>query len=332
MSIVVNQGGVMTTIQDLGRYSYQRYGVVVGGAMDSFSHKLANLIVGNNLNEATLEITLVGPELYIIEDTLFSICGASFQAKINDVRVPMGRPIFVKRGTTLKIGRCLNGCRAYIAFQGGIDTPFVLNSRSTYERGKFGGLCGERLKKGDIIPLKEQVQKKNFLNVHHDFYSTTRWFVNPYRTSKEIRVTEGRQRCLFTEEAIQSFFTTKYQITVNSDRMGYRLKGEALQLKQKVELISEATVFGTVQVPPDGQPIVLMADRQTTGGYPKIANVISVDLPMLAQLKPGDEVHFKEVSLKEAQKLYVEQELDLKKLAFILKDKERSDEKDRFKL
>lgn len=318
MSVLVKQGGLLTTVQDLGRYSYQKYGVVVGGAMDVVSHKLANLLVGNRIEEATLEITLLGPELLFLEDTIIAICGATFQGKLNDHLVPMGRPIYVKKGSILKLGSCHEGCRAYLAFQGGIDSPLVLNSRSTYERGRFGGLHGERLKKGDIIPLKVQEIRYDFF-VHNQSFSTTRWFVNSFTKNLTIRVIKGRQYPSFTSQAIQIFFEKSFEIMLDSDRMGYRLKGDKLILEKKEELISEATAFGTIQVPADGQPIVLMAERQTTGGYPKIANVISVDLPLLAQLKPGDKIRFKEISLEEAQTLYLAKELELKKLSYALR-------------
>ncbi|MCT8138163.1 biotin-dependent carboxyltransferase [Anaerobacillus sp. CMMVII] len=318
MSILVKQGGLRTTIQDLGRYSFQKYGVVVGGAMDSFSHKLANLLVGNQISEATLEITLLGPELVFLEDTIFAICGGYFLPQLNFDVVPMGRPIFVKKGSILKFGNCQSGCRAYLAIKGGIDTPLVMMSRSTYEPAKYGGLHGEKLKKGDIIPVKSQKLKNNFI-VHNDNFSTTRWFVHSLKKSKKIRVTRGRQYSDFTLEAIENFFEKEYQLSLDSDRMGYRLEGEKLVTLNTVEQISEATAFGTVQVPADGQPIILMADRQPTGGYPKLANVISVDLPLLAQLKPRDMVQFEEISLEEAQELYVAQEKELRRLSILLK-------------
>lgn len=319
MSVQVKHGGLLTTIQDLGRYSYQKYGVVVGGAMDEAAHKLANLLVGNALNEATLEMTLIGPQLLFLKDTIFAICGAPFEATIEGILVPIGKPIYVPKGKILKVGSCKNGCRAYMAFRGGIEAPLILGSRSTYERGGFGGLYGERLKKEDIIPLKDQTVRNNF-NVHKGNFSTTRWFVPSYTKTKTIRVIEGRQHSLFTPEAIHNFYTKKYKVSLEADRMGYRLKGEKLTFAKHVELISEGTAFGTIQVPPDGQPIVLMADRQTTGGYPKLANVISVDLPLLAQQKPGDQIQFQKVSLEEAQKLYLDKERAFRKLALIIKE------------
>lgn len=322
MSVQVKHGGLLTTIQDLGRYSYQKYGVVVGGAMDEASHKLANLLVGNEWDEATLEMTLIGPELLFLQDSVFAICGAPFQSTVEGELVPIGRPVYVTKGTTLKVGSCKNGCRAYMAFRGGIEAPLILGSRSTYERGGFGGLHGGRLNKEDIIPLKDYTVRDKF-EIQKNNFSTTRWFVPSYRKTAVIRVIEGRQYSLFTPEAIRNFFTKKYKISLDSDRMGYRLTGEKLTFVKYVELVSEGTAFGTVQVPPDGQPIVLMADRQTTGGYPKLANVISIDLPLLAQQKPGDEIQFQKVSLDVAQKLYIEKERGYRKLAFILKELNR---------
>lgn len=321
MKIRVETSGLLTTIQDLGRYQYQKDGVVVSGAMDPLSFKIANLLVGNQIEEAALEITLIGPELYFYLDTIISICGAPFDATINGERVPLWRPILVKKESILKLGRCYSGCRAYIAVQGGIQTPFVLNSRSTYERGKLGGLHGEKLKKNDLLPIKEQDSKLSW-DVYQSFFYTTRWFVNPTfytNTNQEIRVIKGRQFHWFSDKAISTFLSTEYEISIDSDRMGYRLKGEKLAQIQKSELLSEATSFGTIQVPPDGQPIVLMADRQTTGGYPKIAVVISTDLPKLAQHKPGDRISFKIITLEQAQQLFLQHERLIHKLSARIK-------------
>lgn len=305
MGVVVQKPGLFTTIQDLGRIGFQKYGVVAGGAMDTASHRLANLLVGNNEEEATLEMTLLGPELLFTTDVVFAICGGGFQGKIGDEVVPVGRPVFAQKESLLKIGACQIGCRGYIAFSGGIKTPLLLNSRSTYERGGFGGLHGTKLKKGDVLPIDGQ---KRLFPIKKQNFSTTKWYVPSSSPKTTVRVLKGREFAHFSTEAIAAFFSENYQISQDADRMGYRLLGKKLETKTKTELLSEATTFGTIQVPPNGQPIVLMADRQTTGGYPKIATVSSVDLPLLAQLKPGDQLRFQLITLEESQRLFIQRE------------------------
>ncbi|SFI79546.1 5-oxoprolinase subunit C family protein [Thermoflavimicrobium dichotomicum] len=322
MGIHVIQPGLLTTIQDGGRFGFQKFGVVVGGAMDSFAYRIANLLVGNRETEAALEITLMGPTLAFQEDVVIAICGGDLSPSINHQPIPNWRPIYVKKGSILRFGPCVSGCRAYLAVAGGIDVTPVLGSYSTYLRGQFGGFHGRALKRDDVLPLKSQPicnRVKRFSIKKDQPFVLADFFVSPdilprYQKDPVIRFLPGKEYDLFTPEAHEIFERSFFQVTPQSDRMGYRLEGPVLSLKQSVEMISEAVTFGTVQVPADGKPIVLMADRQTTGGYPKLAQVITVDLPVLAQVKPGEKITFSQVTISEAERLYLEQESNIRLL------------------
>ncbi len=319
MSIEILSSGLLTSIQDLGRYGFRKYGVIVSGAMDPLAHRIANMLVGNEDSAATLEITLIGPKILIKDDSLISICGGNLSPQINNCNAPMWRPIYVKAGSTLSFGKCLCGTRSYIAFSGSFNVKEAMGSKSTYLRAELGGFHGRQLKQGDILDVNKPSSKGiriiskllDYTNLNI-FYSTN-WFVGGplvpnYRNCPTIRVLKGTQFKYFNEESQKNFFNNKFTITPESDRMGYRLKGMNLKLEVPLEMISEAVSLGTIQVPPDGNPIMLLADRQTTGGYPKIAEIITVDIPLAAQLKPGDTVMFTEISINEAQNLYIERE------------------------
>lgn len=321
MTLSIIGPGLLTTLQDLGRHGYQRQGIVVSGAMDSSALRIANLLVGNSEREAALEITLAGPVLQFHKDTVIAICGGDLSASCLGHRLPLWRPLLMRRGTRLEFGKARSGCRAYLAVAGGFAVEPILGSKSTYLRGNLGGYQGRALQNGDVlafgpksefaIRIEEKLQKIASLRPDSPF-STTGWQVSrdllpAYRNNPTVRVVKGRQFEVFTKESRQQIFSTAYQVTPQSDRMGYRLQsvqGAALTVSERSEMISEAVAFGTIQIPPEGQPIVLMADRQTTGGYPKIAEVITVDLPVLAQMKPGESVRFIPVEVTEAQELY----------------------------
>lgn len=325
MSIKVLRPGLLTTLQDLGRYGFQRYGVIVSGAMDQFSLRIANLLLGNKENSACLEITMMGPSLLIQKDTLISICGGNLSPKIDGYPVPQWRPVYVKEGSIVEFGACISGCRAYLAVAGGFDIQEVMGSKSTYLRAEIGGFQGRSLKENDILGFNKCsdeginiIKKLSSMN-QSSYFAAPNWFVSTeilpkYNSNPIIRIIHGGEFEKFSAESRELFFTSEFQITPQSDRMGYRLKGPTLELSQPLEMISEAVSFGTIQVPPDGNPIVLLADRQTTGGYPKIAQIASVDLPLVAQIKPGEKIRFKEISIEEAQMLYIQRELDIKKL------------------
>ncbi|TRZ36178.1 biotin-dependent carboxyltransferase family protein [Niallia circulans] len=321
MSLRVERPGLLTSLQDLGRYGYQKYGVIVGGAMDSISLRIANLLVGNQEKEAVLEMTLVGASFIAEQDLLIAVTGGDMLVVIDEKTVPLWRPVFMKKGSQLRFQSSQTGCRTYLAVAGGFAVDEVMESKSTYLRGELGGYKGRRLQTGDIIncgifvstPISEQLR-----NSLSGSFSATKWHVNPESfinlQEKVIRVLKGGEFELFTKESQEHFFKGEYQITPNSDRMGFRLQGAPLEMKEPLELISEPVTNGTIQVPKDGNPIVLLADRQTTGGYPKFAQVATVDLPLLAQKKPGEKIRFKEISLEEAEQLYIRQEQHLEKL------------------
>lgn len=321
MSVKVIHPGLLTTIQDLGRVGSQKFGVIVSGAMDPFSLRIANLLVGNPEGEGALEITLFGTTLQFKSDQLVAITGGNLQPTIDGEKAPMWRPILIRKGSILKFKSAITGCRAYVAFAGGIEIPDVMGSKSTYLRAAIGGLKGRALQKGDEFTCGHySIIGKAFawqLEKMDDHFS---WSVNykeffSFKQRQTIRVLRGAEFERFDQSSKQTFFSIPYTLTTQADRMGYRLEGKPLSLAEKFELLSEGVTYGTIQVPSNGQPIILMADRQTTGGYPKIGQVISVDLPLLAQLQPKAEILFKEVPLEQAESELIEKEIFLNELA-----------------
>lgn len=318
MSITVLNPGLLTSIQDLGRIGFQKYGVIVSGAMDSFSLRLANILVGNSEGEAALEITLIGPTLRIKKGTVFVITGADISPTIDGEMVPMWRPVYINKDSILEFGACKSGCRAYLAFAGGFKIPEIMGSKSTYIRAGIGGYKGRALKKDDILEFENPKKKsidiidKLSKQLSPKKFKSTNWYIKGMENENcevtTIRVIRERQFQNFTEESINDFFHSSFNISIKSDRMGYRLSGTKLNLKKPLEMISEAVYFGTIQVPPDGNPIILLADRQTAGGYPKIAQIVSVDIHKIVQLKPNEKIMFKEISLEDAEELYFERE------------------------
>ncbi|WP_409275887.1 biotin-dependent carboxyltransferase family protein [Neobacillus sp. SCS-31] len=323
--ITVVKPGLLTSVQDMGRYGYQKYGVIASGVMDQIAHRVANILVGNEDNEPTLEITLLGPVLRFEKNCLISICGGDLSPSINRFPVRTWRTIFVKKGSELRFGPAVAGTRVYLAVAGGITVQEAMNSKSTYLRAGIGGYEGRALKPGDVIrvdkprdlstammeSLEGQTGDKPFAEMD---WSITSNLIPIHRKDMPIRVMKGRQYHLFDEESKLKIFSERFEVSPQSDRMGYRLKGPLLRLEVPEELISEAVSFGSIQVPPEGNPIILLADRQTTGGYPKIGQIASVDLPLIAQAKPGDYITFKEVTHEEAQLLLLEREENIKQL------------------
>lgn len=317
MGVIVLKAGLLTTIQDLGRYGHQRSGIIVSGAMDTLSIKLANLLVGNEMNEAVVEVTLIGPAFLFEVDSIIAICGANLSANLNKEPISLNKPIFVKKGDYLEFGSPIKGSRSYIAFRGGIQIEKVLGSRSTCLPAGFGGLDGRALRKGDILPISNSPYKTSkILN-----WKLSCYFDKLLFNTAAIRFIRGRQYHLFDDHSLYQFQTESFTLTKDSNRMGYRMEGPSLRLKSQQELLTEGVAFGTIQVPASGQPIILMADRQTTGGYPKIGQVITVDLPRLAQLKPGDNINFVEISILKAQQLAINRENELRALRKIILEK-----------
>lgn len=312
--------GLLTSIQDLGRYGFQKFGVIASGVMDPLAHRIANLLVGNAENEPTLEITLVGPVILFEEDSLISLCGGDLSPTIDSQPVRMWRTVFVRKGSKLEFGALQSGCRAYLSIAGAFNVPTVMGSYSTYLRAEIGGFHGRALKAGDrletntMTSLSQKMMESLRLNENEPF-NDINWSISPFLSGEStIQVMPGRQFHLFNEKSKHDLFLESFKVSPQSDRMGYRLQGSNLRLSEPTELISEAVTFGSIQVPPDGNPIILLADRQTTGGYPKIGQIATADLSLIAQAKPGDYLSFKKITTEEAQRLYVKQEDYIKHL------------------
>jgi antagonist of KipI len=301
-ALEVIDGGFFTTVQDLGRYGYQRYGVPVSGAMDTFALRAANLLAGNPRSAAALEMTLTGARLRFLTDTVIAVAGADMQPRLDDWPVPMWHPVAASDGAVLTFGATRDGLRAYLAIAGGIDVPVVLGSRSTFPRAGLGGFQGRPIRAGDVLATcgdpPTRVEGRMF----------PRERILSYAHHHSIRVILGPQDDAFTAEGIATFFSATYVVTPKSDRIGCRLEGPKVSHQGSPDIISDGVPFGAVQIAGDGLPMILVADRGTTGGYAKLATVISADLPRLAQALPGDRVAFRAVSLDEAHRAVEEEE------------------------
>jgi len=310
MGISIIKAGLLSTVQDLGRWGFQRQGVPVSGAMDRLALRLGNVLLGNDESAAAIECTWTGPSIRFDQDQLISITGANLLPKLNGKEIALWKPMYVPKDAVLSFGKAdSEGCRAYICFYGGLDVPLVLGSRSTYLSGKMGGLNGQALVQGDQI---------SFLKAFESVSSTFNWSMDsslyPNLASRKIRIIAGPHTDRLEKDSLLDLFKQSFEISNSSDRMGYRLKSKMLHLKDKRELLSSGVCFGTIQLPADGQPIILMADHGTTGGYPIIGQVASIDIPLLAQLKPGEHIQFEEIDLRAAQQLLLEQEQQINRL------------------
>lgn len=319
MSLHILRPGLLTTVQDLGRFGYQQDGLVVSGAMDAVALRVGNLLVGNNEHAAGLEITLLGPTIRFGAAHLLVLTGANLSPTLDGQPVDLNRPIGVRAGTVLAFGAAVAGSRTYLAVAGGVAVPLVLGSRATYLRAKLGGLHGRALRAGDELPTGEpsplsQRLFQALLEVQPEKnWSQAHWTPGPDlcpvpRPQPIIRAMPGPEYGQFSVGSQRAFWQQPFTVSPQADRMGYRLQGPELKRLVDIELLSSAVAFGTVQVPAGGQAIVLLADHQTTGGYPRLAQVISVDFAALAQVRPGQTLRFQEVSLADAQALYLAQE------------------------
>ena len=315
MSLRILRPGLLSTVQDRGRYGLQHLGVVPCGPMDPVALELANALVGNHNNEAAIEFTVLGPEIEFEADALISLCGALFEAKVGGVPIPANRPVFVPKNSVLRTGRALLGSRGYLAVAGGIATEPVLGSRSTYLPAGFGGLEGRLLRAGDVLPLAKGPpgfarERFECLSSRKDLQNGLRsvtWsapaLTLPEREPITIHAMEGRHYAHFDAASQRTFFEATWKVSPDSNRMGFRLAGPVLARAEAFEILSEPACLGTVQVPANGLPIALMADHQTTGGYPKIAEIAAADVPRLAQLAPGGSVQFARCTLEQAREL-----------------------------
>lgn len=309
MGIKVVKGGLLTTIQDCGRTGFRKDGIIVSGAMDTLALTIGNLLLRNNVQEAGLECTVIGPVLVFETAQLIALTGGDLSPEVDGEPVQMWRPLFVRRGATLRFGPAVKGCRTYITVFGGFHIPKVLGSYATYLKAGFGGQEGRALKQGDIIGFNKTCLLSPF---QHN------WFVEPSvyvdLNDHTIRVLPGPEYDLFSEESKLHLQHGTYLISKAADRMGYRLDGPTLKLTRQKEMLSSAVTFGTVQVPPNGAPIILMADHQTTGGYPRALQVITADFSKLAQMQSGVPLRFKLVTLETAQAALHARAKDLRQL------------------
>ena len=301
--------GPLTTVQDLGRFGFGRYGVAPSGALDSFSLRVGNLLVGNPEDEACLEITLLGLKVRALVDLLIAITGADLQPHLNRGPLQMWRSHIMKEGEVLSFTVPRSGCRAYLALGGGISVPSVLKSKSTNLSTKFGGLKGRPLQKGDLLSSDAPYDHLKAGGRCFD----PKW-IPSYPKHWVLKTVFGPQDDHFPEKAKRLFQKSSFNVTLHSDRTGIRLAGPAIQKKEGLaeSIISEGMVSGAIQIPGDGQPIIILGEL-VTGGYRKIATVITADLPFLGQIKPGDRVKFKDVSLEDAYHAYIEAEGIIKK-------------------
>lgn len=275
---------MLTTVQDLGRWGYQAEGVPAAGPMDAFSHRLANRLVANPDDAAALEVTLVGPEIEAVGDVTCAVAGARFDLVCGGETLPCDRPFVLKGGRRLRFARRVAGARATLAVRGGFDVLSLFGSRATSLSSAMGPFGGRALTAGDELPV----------GLHEPGTGAPTGLVPLHlpQGGARLRAMPGPHEDMFTDDAFELFFSSRFAITSASNRMGYRLAGPALPHRDGADIFSEATPIGSVQVARSGQPILLMADRQTTGGYPRIATVITADLPIAGQLAPGDWIRF----------------------------------------
>jgi antagonist of KipI len=304
----VIEPGVLTTIQDLGRYGFSQFGVPSSGALDAFSLRVGNLLVGNREEEACLEITLMGLKIKALKEVVIAITGGDLSPALNEEPMDMWRTHLLVEGDAIIFKKVRAGCRAYLAVGGGFVVPKIMGSASTYLSGNFGGLEGRRLRRGDILYTLDISSSLNRLGLRFP----SDWILSP---EKEVllRVIPGPQDHHFTEKGYQIFCSSIYQVTPQCDRMGVRLEGPPIERRPDVEesIISEGLIPGAIQVPGDLRPIIILTEL-VSGGYTKIATIISTDLPKVAQLKPGDRVRFKTISIEASHDLLKEQEERLK--------------------
>ena len=306
MGFRVLKGGLLTTVQDMGRTGYQSQGFGVGGVMDRRSFRIANMLLDNPENEAALECTLIGPTLEFTSSMIIAIAGGDFRPELNDEPVKMYTAIYVQKGDVLRLGSARTGRVCYIAFSNYISVPVALGSRSTNLKCALGGFKGRRLEAGDYIETR--IQRRQYLPYFLSRTLPLREFDGDTAT---IRVVMGPQQDCFTRKGIETFLSSEYTVSTDFDRMGVRLEGPYIETKHGSDIISDGIAYGAIQVPSHGKPIALMADRQTTGGYAKIAVVASVDMPKLAQRRTDDRIRFVPITVQQAQQLIREEEAEL---------------------
>ena len=307
MSILVQKSGLLSTIQDLGRNGFRRFGINPNGAMDKQAVRLINILLGNDETEAVLEMHFPAPILRFEENAVIALGGADFGAKLDSQSVENWRPCFIEKNQTLSFSTKIFGNRIYLSIKGGFKIESWLESASTNLIAKIGGFEGRNLTKGDKLLFKQRTKDKG----QKTNFKISNNLLPIYSRFPTVRIIAGAEFEMLTAAGEQNFLKQNFTVSSNSDRMGFRLRGEPLYLLEKQELVSSAVDFGTIQLLPDGQIIILMADHQTSGGYPRIAHVVSKDLPILAQLGANDKIGFEMISLGEAENLTLAFEQDL---------------------
>lgn len=304
--IEIISAGMLSTIQDLGRFSVMKDGFTQSGVMDAYSTKIANKLCKNDVNAPVIEMTMLGITAKFTDEHIFAISGGIFDISLNNKPIKTNKAYVAKKGDILSIKGVKQGLRCYLAVAGGFDVPLFMGSASTNLKINVGGFEGRKLKAGDILKIGKASKIKNI--------EKRELSENTYDKIIRVRVVLGPQDDMFCENDLALFSKQQYTVTSDIDRMGIRLWGIALRGKEKLEIISDAITFGSIQITNSGMPIVLMADHQTTGGYAKIATVISADLPKLAQAKPGDKIIFEIVDVNTAEKIAIKQKKYIDKL------------------
>lgn len=328
MEISISKPGILSTIQDRGRTNYLAQAVPLSGALDSLSARIANIAVGNDEDFATLEYTYAAAEFKAETDILIAYAGDGAYLTADGKKLPSERPVFIPAGRVIKLTNNPTGATTYLAIAGGFDLPQVLESKSTYLLGHFGGLEGRSLKTGDRLFNPENISfsaQKIMESLQGPDVAWPSWYIpRAYflpADRKKIRIFPAEEFTWFNSDSIISFLSKAFSVGLNSNRMGIQLSGNKISGRKMNELLSTAVCPGTIQVTGNGEMILLMADCQTTGGYPRIGQVAAVDLPLCAQLKPNDSIHFTEISRDDAEILYIEQEKALEKFKLAVESK-----------
>lgn len=307
-ALEILQPGPLSSIQDRGRLGHQHLGVPVSGAVDPDALRIGNILVGNDPFAACVEITLGKFQARFLHDTVFALTGPNtHHALLNHTPIPTWRALTARKGQILRLTQPLQGLRDYLLLRGGVQVPLVMGSSSTYLRGKFGGHEGRALRAGDVLYTG---QARGHYSGHYPQHLIPRYSPNP-----ELRVVLGPQDDAFSQISLHTFANSPYLVTDRTDRTGCRLSGPPILHEAKADIISDGLALGAIQVPGNGQPLILLADRPTTGGYAKIATVVSVDIPLIAQAMPGSKVKFKIISLYEARELYLHREFAVRRFA-----------------
>ncbi len=328
MKVRILKPGLLSTMQDMGRRYFLSQGVPLSGSMDTLSARVANKAVGNNDAEAVCEFTYADAQFKTESDLLIAYAGDGAKLLSGERKLPAERPLFIPSGSTIDLVNNSTGSRTYLAIAGGWDVPEIMGSKSTYITAAFGGLEGRQFRAGDIINSTEQLSEISAkileslegVQINYPEWSIPRQLLLPSER-KNIRVTQGPEFAWFDGRSVMGFFSTSYTLSRQSNRMGYHLAGVVINRIKTEELLSTAVTPGTIQVTGGGNMVLLMADCQTTGGYPRIAQVAAVDLPLCGQLKPGDVINFKEINRQDAEKVYLEFEQQLHRLSIAVKNR-----------